>query len=254
MQDILLSFGPQNALEQALVLAVQRPDERLHFYQALLEEPLFALTDPQPESGLKAIEEGQQVFLRCFEEGLVPVFSSVERIGENGQLQGPQAFIQLKGRELLQLLPAQASMVLNPFSEVGKMFAPDELHGLRTGALLSPQAAAERTAQALEPQVRLAAPAQPLPQVEQALRELFAQHAHILEAYLVQVFDPHPQLHYLLALHMEGDPEQDIFETAGPLVEQLLDEQQVVDFARLSPGDSLAQFLSDQVGAFYRRG
>jgi len=129
-------FIPENELEKALVKAVKEPHAAPRFYHLLLASELLVLGTVQgqenatqamrlaPGGGLRlvtGIKDGGQY---------LPVFSSLVRMQD--YVKQESKYLSINGRALLDLTRG-APIILNPASEYGKEFAPDDVRRLLDG-------------------------------------------------------------------------------------------------------------------------
>jgi hypothetical protein len=113
-------------LEEVISLASQGKIETSSFYKAMAENDLFVITPPgsttkhpDGDHSLRVIRESS---------GMVLVFSSIERINENGSYPGgPVEYVGMKGSELFFLFPRNTSFILNGFSDISKELVPREI-------------------------------------------------------------------------------------------------------------------------------
>jgi hypothetical protein len=137
-----LIFVPQNELEHALLAAATDPSARPHFYEVLARADLLVIDDspgPALPEGPLVLETGRPLQVRQIElEGVLhtPVFSSSLRIS---------AFVNRQVRTLamnakaLFEITAGDHLVLNPASDYGKQFTPEETAQVVDGSIFSPR-------------------------------------------------------------------------------------------------------------------
>ncbi|OON69274.1 enhanced serine sensitivity protein SseB C-terminal domain-containing protein [Hymenobacter sp. CRA2] len=245
-----LPFEPSNNLENALLMAAQDPQYRLAFYHELLHAELIVLTNAPEgaEPGEVTVTEGTEVQLHVLHDGRIPVFSSEARVYDGGAIQGEVSFLRVPGEGFFRMIN-DAECVLNPFSPFGKLLVAPEIADLLSGRIFSVPEGAEQG-----PQAQLVPFAEVPEELQTALRDFCAQHAHIEAAYLAGVViegeDAPSRL--LLAFNVDGE-DMDFLQELGPVIQAHL-QQDAIDVARLSPdpNEPLTQFFSQQE-AIYRR-
>jgi len=190
-------FIAENALEKALVEAVQNPPTAPNFYRLLLESDLLVMGTAEgreeaqeqfslePGTNLKlvtAIKDGSQY---------LPVFSSLARMQEF--VQQETKYLSVNGRALLELTRG-GPIILNPASQYGKELSPLEVHQLLGGPAPSGQPIIVGEAN------------YPMPLV-QALTAVFAARPDIETAWMIQVTfaDRDGQPHPLVGIETTGD-------------------------------------------------
>ena len=130
-------FIPENELEKALVRAVKEPHAAPRFYHLLLASELLVLgTVEGQENATQAFSLAPGGNLRLVaataKDGgqYLPVFSSLARMQD--YVKQESKFLRINGRALLDLTRG-APIILNPASEYGKEFAPDDVRRLLDG-------------------------------------------------------------------------------------------------------------------------
>ena len=130
-------FIPENELEKALIKAVKKPHAAPRFLSPAAGQRVcwsWALSQGQ-ENATQAIHLAPGGNLRLVtgtKEGgqYLPVFSSLVRMQD--YVKQESKYLSINGRALLDLTRG-APMILNPASEYGKEFAPDEVRRLLDG-------------------------------------------------------------------------------------------------------------------------
>ena len=231
-------FEPVNQLEQTLLQAATTPEARPLFYRALLQEEVLVVLYPKEglATGEVAPTEGMEIQLQVLNDGKIPVFTSLERIGEGAVELDTLSYLRLRGLDLFQMVQG-ADCALNPFSPVGKLLPAPEVAELLAGNLTGPLEGGPPQ----DVQVTLA----PLGddaylELVEALRAYGPGNANLEAAYLAQMQlqnSPEPP-RLLLALHAtDNDPA--FLEELGPIVQGLVGDQQVLDIM-------LLDFASDE--------
>ncbi len=171
-----------NRLETLLRLARRDPGHRPAFYRVLLESRVYVIGSG-PASG----DHGEQrVALQQWEtpdgEAVIPFFTSLEVLRES--IDADEQVLGLSGRELFGLAK-NMSLYLNPRSEDGQPFSPDEVTNLLTGELpREPRRPGE--VETGDPELDLGSP-DPLPaEPVSALTTLFAGLPGVRKAWLLE--------------------------------------------------------------------
>jgi SseB protein C-terminal domain/SseB protein N-terminal domain len=130
--------SPHNPLELALIAAATEPAARPLFYRLVLESALLVLDDNPDREGQFAgqiVEAGHQLRVATLDiEGVphIPIFSSKARVA--AVVDSERRYVSMLGRSLLEVLRG-SHLILNPGSDCGKQFLPDEVEALLSGAL-----------------------------------------------------------------------------------------------------------------------
>lgn len=247
-------YQPSNVLEELLMRAAHEPALRPAFYQALVNEELFAVTPPNPDnpsSGELQLTPGMEIQLQVLHDGKIPLFSSVERIHEGGVAPADVTYIRVRGFDLLQMVQA-ADCVLNPFSPAGKLLASQEIQDLLAGNLFPPA-----DGPGGQVPVQLAPPADEPTELLEALRAFATNKPFIAQAYLAEMrlenSDEPPRL--LLAFRVPDNQDPAFLQELGPIIEGRLQGYQFVDMMLLMPSgaqEPLNQYF-DQQTPYYQK-
>ena len=170
-------FIPENDLEKALVRAVKEPAAAPHFYRLLLASDLLVLgTAEGQEDATRAfsLAPGSRINLVPGTRNgsqFLPVFSSLARMQD--YVKQESKYLSVNGRALLDLTRG-APVILNPASEYGKEFAPDQVRQLLDGLGSTRTVAGDAVYPAA---------------LVEMLAALFATRAEIENAWVIQVAD-----------------------------------------------------------------
>lgn len=255
-QFMELPYQPTNVLEELLMRAVQEPNLRPAFYQALLHEELYAVTLPkegQP-GGETQIEPGMEIQLQVLHDGNIPLFSSVDRIFEGGVTPDSVSYIHVRGLDLLQMVQA-TDCVLNPFSPAGKLLTSQEIQDLLTSDLINlPNAPAEGE----QLPVQLGPPTVPPTALLESLSEFCAGKDFIEQAFIAEMhIENSTEPSRLLLAFQTDSPEQnpEFLQELGPVMEGRIEGYPFVDMMLLNPtsDEPLNQYFNQQE-PFYKRG
>jgi hypothetical protein len=239
-----MPFISENELEKALVKAVKSPASAPDFYRLLLESDLLVLGTAQGRE--ETVEQftmapgGKFNLVTGRKDGaaFLPVFSSLLRMQEYAKQESK--FLRINGRALLDLTRG-ARVTLNPASEYGKEFSPEEV-----ARLLDPAAGHQ-------PRTIIGEADYPMPLVE-ILIQLFTARPDIEAAWMIQVSfagrdQPHPLVGVETAAHWPSLVEE-VATAAGQSIPGVVFDLQRIDRAR---PNSLTNALL-QVPPFYQRG
>ncbi|MBI0578661.1 enhanced serine sensitivity protein SseB C-terminal domain-containing protein [Neobacillus cucumis] len=125
-----------NLFDAILGTVIDQPEMRFNFYQAFLELELIVL-GRTANIGPSQDDEGPSLFLKYIEienELVLPVYSSLKKFLTI--FPSNQHYVQIHSRDLLPLIDADASIVLNPGFDLSKKMIPEELLTLRDGRIL----------------------------------------------------------------------------------------------------------------------
>ena len=217
-------FEPQNDLERSLVAATTDPAARPQFYRDLAASVLFVIHDGPPVENQLSVRN-----LEFNGESYLPVFSSLPRL--QAMIQEETGYVSMNALDLMKVTRG-ARLVLNPGSEYGKAFLPEEVEAILDGTIDAP--------------ALLAQPANYPTELVEALRRVFAKHPGVRKAYLAHFSNPGP--HTLIAIDASEDWERVVAE-ARSATEGVHVPDPPVAFIRLE-GSGLESYF-DSVEPFY---
>lgn len=263
----------ENELEHAYRLAVAEPAHRPAFYALLLESVVYTLgivggeAPPPSEAELTLIKEGDEVeFIQVMDDDGVPIilfFTSLDVLETSIQIAldlgnlSPgevQPWIAIPAFQLfVTTLGARLSM--NPVSDNGRVFEPEEIRQLLEFGTYTPSS--------MEPdpipesytitQIDIAHDAYP-GKVIDSLIQLFAQHRTVKRAAIACMWELEENAEPVLVIGIEVDGDLDV----------ILRESTAVASATMGVGypisvfpvgevDSLSQYFKQDTESFYDR-
>lgn len=127
---------PENEIERCLIEASSDLGAQKAFYQKVLWNQLFVLTDGKSsfKEGLDESEENVSVRFVTFDDGKIPVFTSTNRIFDKGIIKEEVTYLSLKGQDLFAIAKG-ASFVLNPYTNYAKVLIPEEIESIMNGTI-----------------------------------------------------------------------------------------------------------------------
>lgn len=251
-------FTPVNELERLLMQAATDPGARPAFYRAFLEGDLWVLgyagESPSDEAGVVQLPADSTVSIASWQdqEGreVIPVFSSLERLRKSIEQEG--RYLKLKGTDLLDILGDELPIMLNPRSDYGKEFVPQELASMRDGSIFRQL---ESSTVPEDRRVLVGQPAKYPQALVDALKSLFSRHPQVERAYLAQMHDPAASASpfLIVGVQAEGDVEQ-VIADAGIAVQGTLAQGEGVQFFPVRAGDQgLSGYMLGSVKPFYSK-
>lgn len=236
------NFVPTNELEELLIRAAQDATLRPSFCRMLLESELFVIV-ANSEKGTRI-----QTWQRDG-QAIVPVFSSPARMHEFAQETNLQEYehSNVDGRELLTILRT-AHVILNPVSDYGKEFYPQEIEGLLDGSELK---RLKIIAVDESHPVLLSQPANYPSQLVAALKASFARDNSVRRAYLAQAHQPaiHQSAQLIVGIEAADSYEPS---AAMTIAQESLAAEEFISFLRLG-SDTVSTYLRESIQPFYKR-
>ncbi len=241
-----------NQLEEYLQLAATDPGYRPKFYQAVLESVVYVLgeSDTAPAEGEQvALQPGARVALQHWQKedgtAVVPFFSSLEIL--KASVEGDQRYVSLPGRDLFGLMDG-VNFALNPRSEHGKEFLPQEIEKLLKGELFDREAVPQAR------EVMLGRPDESPAALIAALQSLFSTLPQVTAAYLAMMHDPKAdeQEHFLIGIDCPDFGT--VMQQAGIVVKETSEITEPVDFVDIQTDRSgLGSYLVEKTNPIYQR-
>jgi hypothetical protein len=201
-----MPFEPVNDLERSLIRAATDPAHRPQFYRDFLASEIFAVQQgPHPlPSSTTTLHEGTRLCLMSLERDgrtIIAIFSSLPRL--QVFIKQEETFISMKVREFLTMTEG-VSLILNPGSDYGKEFTPQEIASLLDGSMWRPTDVYVTPKQS---QVLIGQPANYPTELVAALARYFQSTPEVSKAYLAHFFHPERDTkpHTLIAIQTTGD-------------------------------------------------
>ncbi len=249
-----MNASTENKLEQLLRTAATEPAHRPEFYATLLDSLVYILgfTD-DGEDGHETLEAGRSISIQHWERPdgvpVIPFFSSLAVVQES--IDAEQSYIELPARALFEMTSG-ANLVLNPRSEFGKEFSPEEIAWLLEGRVGAPYS---RRSIDANTNLILSEPSEPPAQLIDSLITLFLKHKNVNRAFLGLMHDPdvdeHP--HLLIGIDAEGEIDR-VFAEAGSVAVDTSPDGEVVDLVRVVEGDDgVSGYFLNNTKPFYDR-
>ncbi|WP_223650131.1 enhanced serine sensitivity protein SseB C-terminal domain-containing protein [Hymenobacter psoromatis] len=219
------SPAPAATLEELLAQAAADPAYQPEFYRRLLLESLFFYSTGTPDT----TRENNPMLIPYLTDGRVPIFTSPARIFDKGIVTFAVAQYQMKGRDLLEMLPGK-TLMLNPYSDFGKELLPAEIAQILAGTILD---TGTRLTVEKATTVRIGQPAAYPTDMVQALARLLSQQPRARAAYLAWIHDPaapEPP-HYIICLDVEGEM-RTISQQVGFVAQQFIGKSDIIDIVQ----------------------
>ena len=244
------STFPENELERNLMKASTDASARNEFYTKLLWNELIVLTNGhnENEEGVRTLEKDTNVQFVTFENGQIPVFTSTNRIFDKGVIKEQVPFMAMKGQDLFGVAKG-ATYILNPYSDYGKELIPQEIESLLNGSIFEQNN--EMTIEK-ETEIQIGQPAKYPKELTIALSQLFKNRPSVKAAYLAAIkMDKSDNIpHLMIGLKVEGNL-TDISKEAGPLAENYLGKDEILDFIQIDNSGGVSDYFLNQTEPFY---
>ena len=249
--DIFKSKKNELSLEQLLQKAAEEPSYRAAFYKRILDEELVVLSEKSSlGNGTHTLKEDTNVRLISFGEGVIPVFTSTDRIFDENIIKEQVNYLQMKGVTLLEMTKG-ATLILNPYSKYSKEL-PLEIEKILNGTIIT-----ENHQQLIlknNTKIQLGQPDVYPTDIINSLKVLFAKRPNINKAYLGWLFNPESgePPHYIFGLDVSSNIE-DLINEAGFTIKEFLSSSEFVDFIKIEKKDGLSAYFINNTKPFYEK-
>ena len=243
-----------NALEKALRLAAAEPACRPDFYKTLMDSTVYVIGESsQRSTGARMVEAGEKLAIQNWvgEDGspFIPFFTSIAALQEAIDFQCN--YLALPARALFESTERTA-LFLNPKSDYGKEFFPEEIEALlSTGTIGAP----EQLVTGEPTRVLLGQPREYPSRMVDSLAKLFAVRRNVTAAYLLLMHDPSvdEKPHLVIGIEADGDVEE-VVQAAGVVAADTAPADEPVDLFRVVRGESgLSDYCLREVAPFYQK-
>ena len=245
---------PANNLEKLLHKAAAESDHAPAFYEELMESKVFVLGKAEDDSsGDFTLDDEQALIIQHWEREtdnspVIPFFTSLQMLKQ--AIDTDEPYLELPTSALFQMTMG-APLVLNPNSEFGMEFEPEDIAGLLDTDLMTN---AEHLLDE-ETEVLLGIPEEDPETFIEILSSFFAQHKNIEAAYLgtIQIPAQDDEEHLMVGIKGTGRMDK-IIDTAIKKISVIEDIMQhnVVDFYVIDQDDQdISDFMVENITPFY---
>lgn len=239
----------QYSLEDLLKKAADDASYRADFLKRLLDEDLVLITDGGAiTEGAMRLEKDTKVKVFSFSDGRIPVFTSTDKIFDKGVIKKQVNYLKASSQDIFGFLKG-AKLVLNPYSDYGKEFLPEEIERLLDGTYFTGKA--REIVVEKETTVKISQPARYPDLLVKALNRIFADDSSINSAYLGWIHDELSDVppHYIFAISMNGDWKK-FTDAIGSIVTEIIGEE-IVDFMPITGKGGIENYFIQNTKPFY---
>lgn len=250
------SKNPEEKFEDLLMQAAKNPGKRPAFYRDFLNIQLYfeGKTVGGYVGDKEVVRENQPIeFHYTAIEGKVRlyVFSSIKRLQET--ISEGANYIRMNARQLLGMLRQDAGVYLNPGSDCGKEFTPEEIKSLLDGTIFRELKRIDL--KGMRP-LMLGQPAKPPLKLVEALKSYFAENGYVENAYMGQYYDGKsdegPQCVIGIRMsHSAGVTFSGILPSLGMIARDTIEKDKSVDFMDINDGGAIADYLVKDTKPFF---
>lgn len=237
--------------EELLKKSATEPAFRAEFYARLLAEDIYVITaNTDGREGSYTVEKDTVINLATFEDGKIPIFTSIERIFDKNIIKDEVRYMKMKCANLFSFAKG-VTFILNPYSDYGKELLPEEVDAITNGTILTKkmrQMTIEK-----DTKIMIGQPAIYPTELVNSLTRLFMERPAVGAAYLGWIHDPASgqEPHYIFGI--ETDDYNSIIAEIGPVVDAYLIGT-FADFIQIKKGEGLSDYFFRQTTPFYLNG
>jgi len=237
--------GGKDELARALRTACSNSGMLPAFYKKFMESDVYALVyKSDMKEGEHVLNEHSSVKLIRMNDKKFPVFSSREKIFDNGLVRKDGiSFICMKGTEFLKITKGDA-LILNPFSKFSKELLPTEIEGMLSGKIFviepEPIIIKDRS------DFIIGLPAERPKKLIESVRSYCAAKPEIDAVYLALFSRPqsNEKPHYLIAVSSPAPSLHEIFSDLKQIITAHLAKNEILEMTPLK-GSSFEDYLSE---------
>jgi len=247
----MLQESPENRLENDLRLYGENASHQTEFYKSLLSADVILLIGSiKMNSGFQVFHQGQQIKIRSYEDGIIPFFTFVNRIFENGVIKGDVKTLVLNGKDLFNLTQG-ASYILNPYSHYSKELTSEEVKEIASGNY--PLSELKSIVHENNTVIQIGQPAIYPVELINELKKIFIKKTNVRAAYVGWIFNPSgtEPPHFIFGLAINGDP-SNVFNEASLKTNQFMKPNEIVDFVKIEDEDFISSYFLTQTKPFYQ--
>lgn len=251
---------PENDLEKLLREAVTNESYRKEFYTKLLWCDLYVITYKKDikEPTVRLSKEGEHMDVASFEDGSIPVFTSTDRIFDNGVIKHQVAYAGMKGQHLFEMLKG-ARIIINPYSDYGKEMLPAELDDLLSGAIFDPEKNVRHEHITVKEQtkVTLGVPSNYPAGLVNVLSEKFKSIPEVLAGYIALIdFEGENNPHLILGIELTDISFfKELSPVIGELAYSIISKNEVIDIIPVTRTEKgISDYMVNETRPFYKKG
>jgi hypothetical protein len=250
--DIFKPKKSELSIEMLLQKAANESSYRAEFYKRITNEDLIVITQKSDlENGNQVLKENTNVNIFTFENGMMPIFTTTDRIFDKGIVKEEVSFLQMKASNLFKIAK-ETTFILNPYSDFSKELLPIEVEKILDGTIISENH--QQLTIKNDTEVQIGQPSVYPTEIINSLKVLFENRPNVNKAYLGWIFDPasgEPP-HYIFGIDAESDF-QNLINEAGFTVKEFLKTPEFVDFIKIESKNGLSNYFVKSTKPFYEK-
>ena len=214
------------------------------FYRTLLKSELIFLTleDEQDTTEKELEDKDTTLSVRTLENGVVPVFTSPDRIFDKNIITEKVRYAKLNAKTLFETFTEGTTFILNPFSEFSKELFPEEISKLLKNEFYEPS----KILKVKTKEIILQGIPEKYPiNLVESLKRYFDTREEIKAAYLalIKMESTYPKPYLLLGLEINKGNLVSIFGEACEIAKPYLDKGEPIDMINTAENCKISKQL-----------
>lgn len=236
---LLNLFKEDFKLDKLLERAIKDPSSRINFYKRLINEKLIVIVNKKFDAD---VDRNSVLNITTLQDGRVPVFTSKERIFDNGIIKRYVDLVEINAKKLFEITKG-ATLILNPYSKYNKKIVPEEIEQILDGRIFLADNPTEIMVNRNSKPV-VGEPTEYPTEIIDALKNLFSQRHDVQCAYFgwAYLYDSNDKPHYIFGIKTNGNIDQIICD-AGDIVRGFLSKDDFVDFINMNSKGEIIDYL-----------
>ena len=239
----------EKEIEKALRLFNNNAALNNEFYKRLLfDEMILLVGNLELTHGYKILHKGQQIKVCSYENGVIPLFTSIDKIFENASIKGKVKTLTLKGRDIFDLTKG-ASYILNPYSFYSKELTIQNVQEILSGEHLK----VKEILFAKETMIQIGQPAIYPTVLIDEIKNIFTRNLDVSAAYLGWIFNPstNEPAHFIFGLDIKKDLNT-VIKDISLKINQFRKPDEIIDFIKIESNDFISDYFVMNIKPFYQ--
>jgi hypothetical protein len=122
-------------LDELMEKAIKEPAYKSAFYNRILTDEIIVISvNVNVSEGYQYLEVGTSVEIYSLPDGTIPLFTTIDRIFDNGVVKDDVEFLKMSGADLFSVAQGE-TFIVNPHSEYKKKISASEVERLLDGRI-----------------------------------------------------------------------------------------------------------------------
>jgi hypothetical protein len=122
--DQILENTDHLTLDELLEMSINEPVYKSAFYKRILTDEIIVISiNVNVSEGYQYLEVGTSVEIYALPDGSIPLFTTIDRIFDNGIVKDDVEFLKMSGADLFSVAQGE-KFIVNPHSDYKKKISP----------------------------------------------------------------------------------------------------------------------------------